>query len=238
MFWIGAVLVCLLAYGLAALVRPDLIGGRRWLAAGLVVPCALALSPMPIPALRAANSTTGAPPTFSTITAASTVRIINGARAAVQARLPRSSDQLRIADDRPRFTRVAWTVAQAPAVAAGRGFAAASPATAIPPGADTADGAAGRHAGDGAMGAAGGQTGDIAALMALSDDYHLHAAAFVRAAETLIAGQVCSEADFREVGGWIRSSLSERAEVYFTYCGGFRPDNHVALNVRTGTILR
>ena len=62
-----------------------------------------------------------------------------------------------------------------------------------------------------------GATG-TAALVGQSDDFRLHREAFVKAADELIASGTCSPADFREWGGWMKST--NRAGTYFTYCRG------------------
>jgi zinc-ribbon domain len=85
---------------------------------------------------------------------------------------------------------------------------------------------------------AAGATG-IEALVAGSDDYRIYKAAFVRAAQSLISSGQCSEADFREIGGWWKSTEQHRDQpIYFTYCGGFTLAYRLYLNAETGEIFR
>jgi len=71
-----------------------------------------------------------------------------------------------------------------------------------------------------------------------SDDYQKHKAAFQTASRSLISNGICSEADFREVGGWVRSTTFPGRSVYFTYCGGFHTRNRLYLDVRSGEVFR
>ena len=71
-----------------------------------------------------------------------------------------------------------------------------------------------------------------------SDDFRQHRQAFVRATEQLIADGRCTEADFREMGGWVKSTNYRDAPVYFTYCGGMTLANKLHLDAQTGRIFR
>lgn len=73
-------------------------------------------------------------------------------------------------------------------------------------------------------------------LVANSDDFAQHRAAFTRAAEQLISTGRCTEADFTELGGWVKSTIERDAPVYFMYCGGMTLANKVHLNAATGRI--
>lgn len=84
---------------------------------------------------------------------------------------------------------------------------------------------------------AAGATG-TAALVAKSDDYRLHKDAFVEAAEKLIGEGRCTAADFRENGGWVKSSKHRNQPIYFMYCGGSTRANRLYLNARTGRIFK
>lgn len=81
-----------------------------------------------------------------------------------------------------------------------------------------------------------GATG-TAALVADSDDFRLHEAAFVAAAEKLIADGTCTAGNFREMGGWMKSMNNKTEPVYFTYCGAGGADR-IYLNAGTGATYR
>jgi len=83
---------------------------------------------------------------------------------------------------------------------------------------------------------AAGATGS-AALVAGSDDFRLHEAAFVAAADKLIADGTCTAANFREMGGWMKSMNNKAEPVYFTYCGSGGADR-IYLNAATGATYR
>lgn len=71
-----------------------------------------------------------------------------------------------------------------------------------------------------------------------SDDFHIYRAAFVSAAQKLIANGQCTEADFIEQGGWMKSTNNPSAPVYFTYCGGMALANRIYLDAATGNITQ
>lgn len=73
-------------------------------------------------------------------------------------------------------------------------------------------------------------------LVAQSDDFMHHRAAFVRAANELIESGRCTAADFEEQGGWMKSTNHRDEPVYFTYCGGMTVANRIYLNAETGRI--
>lgn len=76
-------------------------------------------------------------------------------------------------------------------------------------------------------------------LVANSDDFSTHRAAFVAAANELIADGTCRPNDFLEMGGWVKSMNEGRNEpVYFTYCGGMTVANRIYLNAATGRTYR
>ena len=76
------------------------------------------------------------------------------------------------------------------------------------------------------------------ALVKGSDDFRRYKDAFSKAADKLIASGRCSAGDFREIGGWMKSSNHRSKPIYFTYCGGMRGSNKVYLNTATGEIMR
>lgn len=68
-------------------------------------------------------------------------------------------------------------------------------------------------------------------LIAGSDDFARYRTAFAEAAQSLIAQGQCSEGDFREMGGWMKSVNSHRNEpVYFIYCGGSTLESGLTTN--------
>lgn len=73
------------------------------------------------------------------------------------------------------------------------------------------------------------------ALVKGSDDYRIYKDTFAKAAGQLVASGRCSAADFKEMGGWVKSS---QAPMYFMYCGGMTIQNKVYLNAETGKIGR
>jgi hypothetical protein len=77
---------------------------------------------------------------------------------------------------------------------------------------------------------------DAERLVAQSDDFSEHRAAFVRAANELIESGRCTAADFEEQGGWMKSSNHGEEPIYFTYCGGSTVANRIYLNAETGQI--
>ncbi|MDP3194545.1 hypothetical protein [Tabrizicola sp.] len=86
---------------------------------------------------------------------------------------------------------------------------------------------------DPAAGAAG-----IEALVAGSDDFARHRVAFAEAAQSLIAQGRCKDQDFRDMGGWLKSSNHRNQPIYFTYCGGSTVANRLYLNADTGEVFR
>lgn len=75
-------------------------------------------------------------------------------------------------------------------------------------------------------------------LVSQSDDFAEHRAAFVKAAQSLIADQRCSAADFEEIGGWLKSSNHRDEPIYFTYCGGMTVANRIYLDASSGRIFK
>lgn len=86
---------------------------------------------------------------------------------------------------------------------------------------------------DPAAGASGAE-----ALVAGSDDFARYRTAFAQAAQSLIADRRCTERDFRDMGGWVKSSNHRNQPIYFTYCGGSTVANRLYLNAETGEIFR
>lgn len=67
-----------------------------------------------------------------------------------------------------------------------------------------------------------------------SDDFRIHKDAFAEAANKLVASGKCTVKDFRDMGGWLKSTKQKSKPVYFTYCG----NNQFYLNAATGGITR
>jgi hypothetical protein len=75
-------------------------------------------------------------------------------------------------------------------------------------------------------------------LVAQSDDFAEHRAAFARAAGKLISDGKCTAADFKEMGGWVKSTTHRNEPVYFTYCGGMTISNRIYLNAGNGRVFQ
>lgn len=78
----------------------------------------------------------------------------------------------------------------------------------------------------------------IKELVAGSDDFARYRTAFAEAAQSLIAQRRCTERDFRDMGGWVKSTSHSNQPVYFTYCGGSTVANRLYLNADTGEVFR
>lgn len=77
---------------------------------------------------------------------------------------------------------------------------------------------------------------NLAPLIAYSDDLQKYREEFGAATKVLIESGRCTEADFREMGGWTRSVYRKRG-FYFTYCGNHaHVSGRVYFNVKTGRI--
>lgn len=81
-----------------------------------------------------------------------------------------------------------------------------------------------------------GASGDDA-LVQGSDDYRIYRKEFTSAARKLINEGMCSESDFKEIGGWMASS-NKGKNIYFTYCGGMKNSNKIYLDVKSGKTFR
>ena len=76
------------------------------------------------------------------------------------------------------------------------------------------------------------------ALIAGSDDFARYRTQFAESAQSLIDQRRCTEGDFRENGGWVKSSTHRNEPIYFMYCGGFTTANRLYLNAETGEVFR
>lgn len=79
-------------------------------------------------------------------------------------------------------------------------------------------------------------TGDYA-LVGGSDGYNLYKDIFAQTARKLINDKRCTEADFREMGGWIKSSQYLNSPIYFTNCGLALSPVKIYLNTETGDVF-
>ena len=77
----------------------------------------------------------------------------------------------------------------------------------------------------------------VEALISGSDDFQKYRTAFVEAARSLIVSGQCRAEDFREIGGWVKSTTTYRDQpIYFTYCQNSRVRFY--LNAETGEVFR
>lgn len=70
-----------------------------------------------------------------------------------------------------------------------------------------------------------------------SDNYAQYRNNFIKLSKKLIDKGRCSISDYKEMGGWLRSSSHKPKPIYFTYCGGFSNHNKVYINAKTGEII-
>lgn len=66
-----------------------------------------------------------------------------------------------------------------------------------------------------------------------SEHYGIHGPKFEAIARELLAKRRCKEADFKEVGGFWKSTEPGRPGQYFTYCGGMTLSNKIYVRVST-----
>lgn len=70
-----------------------------------------------------------------------------------------------------------------------------------------------------------------------SDNYSLYRENFIRLSQKLIDNGRCSMADYKEMGGWLRSSSHKPKPIFYTYCGGFSKNHKIYINAKTGKIM-
>lgn len=86
--------------------------------------------------------------------------------------------------------------------------------------------------------ATGGTSNARVEILQGSDDFEIYREAFIKAAATLIQQGRCTEDDFREMGGWVRSTSGGQG-IYFTFCGDHsKIANRLYLDVNTGRTYR
>jgi uncharacterized protein YgiM (DUF1202 family) len=78
----------------------------------------------------------------------------------------------------------------------------------------------------------------VAKAIKSSDDFSKYQNVFVSASEQLIKAGKCSLKDFKEMGGWWRSTNHKPKPVYFTYCEGMTKSNRIYLDAATGKTFR
>ena len=78
----------------------------------------------------------------------------------------------------------------------------------------------------------------VAKAIKSSDDFSKHQGVFVSVSEQLIKAGKCSLGDFKEMGGWWRSTNHKPKPIYFTYCGGMTKSNRIYLNASNGKTFR
>lgn len=78
----------------------------------------------------------------------------------------------------------------------------------------------------------------IAQALKHSNNFEKHQRTFISASEKLIADGTCKLKDFRDAGGWAKSSTMAPRQVYFVYCGGMEKSNRIYLDVSDGSIFR
>jgi len=72
-----------------------------------------------------------------------------------------------------------------------------------------------------------------------SDDYAKYHLVFEASARQLISDGRCSSADFKNMGGWVKSTTTYKNEpIYFTYCGEMTINNRIYLNAISGQVFQ
>lgn len=74
----------------------------------------------------------------------------------------------------------------------------------------------------------------VAKAIKSSEDFSKYQSVFVSASDKLINSGKCTLGDFRQMGGWMRSSNHKPKPVYFTYCGGMAEGIRIYLDAVTG----
>lgn len=83
---------------------------------------------------------------------------------------------------------------------------------------------------------------DAAIIKAIehSDDFHKHRAVFVSASRKLIDEGRCSLDTLEYNGGWVRSQIHQKGDIYFLYLAGrgATVQDRIYLNVNTGELFK
>jgi hypothetical protein len=64
-----------------------------------------------------------------------------------------------------------------------------------------------------------------------SDDFARYGTFFQTAARELVRRGICTDPDFKELGGFVRSQNNKSQGVYFTYCGGMAIGNRIYVKI-------
>ncbi len=80
-------------------------------------------------------------------------------------------------------------------------------------------------------------TSELELSIRASDNFSTYQDAFIRASRRLLDDGRCVLDDFKEMGGWVRSSNYKPEPVFFTYCGGVRKNKRIYLNAKTGLLF-
>ncbi len=78
----------------------------------------------------------------------------------------------------------------------------------------------------------------VARAIKSSDDFSRYQNVFVSVSEKLIKSGRCTLADFKDMGGWWKSTRHQPQPVYFTYCGGMHTSKRIYLNAKTKAIFK
>ena len=71
-----------------------------------------------------------------------------------------------------------------------------------------------------------------------SDDLDKYQGLFVLVSEKLVESGACNLSDFRDIGGWWRSTSHQPRPVYYTYCGGATDKHRIFVDTQTGQVFR
>jgi uncharacterized protein YgiM (DUF1202 family) len=71
-----------------------------------------------------------------------------------------------------------------------------------------------------------------------SDDLTKHRDTFMRVTKILVASGECKLSEFRDIGGWWRSTAHKPRPIYYTYCGGASNSHRIYLDATTGQTFR
>lgn len=70
-----------------------------------------------------------------------------------------------------------------------------------------------------------------------SDNFVTHRNLFLKVSQALIDDGVCSNGDFKEMRGWLKSVDYQPRDVYYTYCGGIERENKIYLDAESGEVM-
>ncbi len=70
-----------------------------------------------------------------------------------------------------------------------------------------------------------------------SDNFLNHRDLFLSVSQRLINEGKCTNNDFKEIGGWLKSVIYQPRDVYYTYCGGLDIVNKIYLDAESGQLI-